>query len=59
MHTIVNHNGTEIEVIPTTSGFYCKGDFGETYIATTTEAAVFLAEKLIDLPEIYGTPKDE
>ena len=51
------YKGREIEIIAVDSGFYCKWDSDSTHIAPTTEAAIFLAEKLIDAPELYCPPK--
>ena len=60
MYAIVNHNGHEIEVLPTASGYFCRWDSGETYTVPTSESSdIFSLEThLIDLPEIYGTPKE-
>jgi hypothetical protein len=56
MHTQFKYGGYNVEVITTESGFYCRWPDGSTYITPTPEAAVFLAERLIDIPGIYGTP---
>jgi len=44
MYTIIKHNGHEIEVVPTASGYFCRWDSGETYTVQSESAAVFLAD---------------
>jgi hypothetical protein len=56
LNTHLKYKGREIEIIPVASGFYCKWAEGETYTTMTPESALFLAERMIDLPEIYELP---
>jgi hypothetical protein len=56
----IKYKRHEIEIVPAVSGgFYCRWNEGETRIMGTAESAVFLAEKMIDAPELYGQPKRE
>jgi hypothetical protein len=48
-----------IQIIPVDSGFYCKWPEGETVILPTIESALFVAESMIDLPDLYTTPKTD
>jgi hypothetical protein len=57
LNTHFEYKNDEIEIVPTASGFYCKWPGGETYTMMTPETALFLAERMIEMPEIYGPPK--
>ena len=59
MTTAFKYGGRTVNLVPTTNGFYCKWDTGETYITVTPESAVFLAEKMIEAPDIYGAPNPD
>jgi hypothetical protein len=56
MHTQFKYGGHNIEVVPVEGGFFGRWPTGETYTTPTIEIAAFLAERLIDLPDIYGMP---
>jgi hypothetical protein len=55
----IAYKGRKVEIVAVGSGFYCRWPEGSTHITGTMEAAVFLAERIIDMPEIYGEPKEE
>ena len=56
----ITYEGRKVEIVPVVSGgYYCRWDDLETRIMGTAESAVFLAEKMIDAPELYGQPKRE
>jgi len=60
VQTHFEHKGRKVEIVPVVSGgFYCKWAEGETRIMGTESSAIFMAEKLIDFPDIYGTQKRE
>jgi hypothetical protein len=58
MTTTFRYKGHTVEIVPTPSGFYCKWDGGETHLMETESAALFLAEQMIDSPELYELPKE-
>jgi hypothetical protein len=53
----ITYKSHKIEILPIEGGFYCRWPDGSTYITPTMEAALFLAEQMLDAPELYEQPE--